>query len=90
MNAVQKSGHPWQIVRVPGICGGEPIVQGTRIPVKSIVVQWMQYRGVDRVRNAFPRLDSEAVQCALDYYANHTAEIDQLIQESEQAANATT
>jgi uncharacterized protein (DUF433 family) len=88
MNAVRQSDTPWRIVRNPKICGGEPVIAGTRIPASSVVVQWLYYRDLDRVLSAFPHLDREGVECALDYYGKHKSEIDLLIEKSEQAANA--
>ncbi|HVC32373.1 MAG TPA: DUF433 domain-containing protein [Chloroflexota bacterium] len=87
MNAVPRSASPWRIVRNPKVCGGEPTVDGTRIPVSAIVVQWRYYRNVDCLLSAFPSLDRDAIGCALDYYGQNKAEIDRLIDESEQAAN---
>jgi uncharacterized protein (DUF433 family) len=75
-----------QIVRVPGICGGEPTVSGTRVPVRSVVIQWKYYQDFDRVQRAFPRLDVPAIQAALAFYESHREEIDHLIEENERAA----
>jgi uncharacterized protein (DUF433 family) len=78
-----------RIIRDPRICGGEPIVAGTRVPVRSVVVQWRLYRDVARIQSAFPRLDAPAVKAALAYYAAHQAEIDSLIEENERAIYST-
>jgi uncharacterized protein (DUF433 family) len=75
-----------RIVRVPGICGGEPTVAGTRVPVRSVVIQWQLYHDVDRLIQAFPRLDTAAIQTALAFYEENRAEIDRLIEENERAA----
>jgi uncharacterized protein (DUF433 family) len=77
-----------RIIRNPRICGGEPTVAGTRIPVHSIVLQWQYYRDMDRVLRAFPRLNASAVSTALEFYEANRAEIDRLIEESERAAYA--
>lgn len=74
------------IIRDEKICGGEPIIAGTRIPVRSVVILWRRYDDPERVRRAFPRLDPGAIQAALDYYGQHTAEIDAAIAEQERAA----
>ena len=76
-----------RIVRNPRILGGEPIVAGTRVPVRSIVVASRRYSGdLERVRQAY-RLDLEAVQQALDFYSEHRHEIDSLIHQNEAAAD---
>jgi uncharacterized protein (DUF433 family) len=85
MQIVPKRGAA-HVVRDPRICGGDPTVAGTRIPVHSIVVQWRLYHDVDRLIEAFPRLDAAAIRVALEYYEEHRQEIDGLIEEHEQAA----
>src|SRR5688572_24801385 len=77
-----------RIIRDPRICGGEPTVAGTRVPVSSIVVQWQYYQNYARVRRAFPHLGLPEIKAALAFYEANRAEIDRLIDESEQAAYA--
>jgi uncharacterized protein (DUF433 family) len=74
-----------RIVRNPRICGGEPIVEGTRVPVRSVVITYQFYRDIERVQRAYPALDQHAIQVALAYYAAHRLEIDLLIDENERA-----
>jgi len=75
-----------RIVRVPGYCGGDPTIEGTRVPVHNVVIQWQEYKDFDRVLEAFPHLDIPAIQTALSYYEKHRDEIDRLIQEAEEDA----
>ena len=77
-----------RIVKDPGICGGEPIVAGTRVPVSAIIVQWQFYGDRARILSAFPRLDDHSLDAALAYYEANRQEIDRLIAESEQDAHA--
>jgi uncharacterized protein (DUF433 family) len=84
-----KDPEPGRIVHDPAVCGGEPTIVGTRIPVRSIVIQWQFYQDLDRVQRAFPRADIPAIKEALAYYEAHREEVDALIDESEQAAYAT-
>ncbi len=72
-----------RIVRDPVIVGGEPTVQGTRVPVRSIVVLHQLYGDTERLRRAFPRLDSDDIREALDFYSAHREEVDTLIAENE-------
>jgi len=37
LNPETKTAHP-HITKTPGICGGRPVVQGTRIPVKVLAL----------------------------------------------------
>ena len=76
------------IVRDPRVQGGEPVIHGTRVPVRSIVIASEEYGGdLARVGRAFS-LDVAAVRAALAYYNQHTAEIDQIIQRHERASLA--
>ena len=74
------------MVGVPGICGGEPTVAGTRIPVRSLVILWDYYHDVERLLRAFPRLDGSAIECVLAFSEVNRTEIDRLIEENERAA----
>lgn len=75
-----------RIVRDPRVLNGEPIVVGTRVPVRSIVVGSRRYAGdLARVCQAY-RIDLEAVQDALAFYATHRREIDDLIRLNDAAA----
>lgn len=74
------------IVRVPGIHNGEPVIRGTRVPVRSIVIAYERYDGdLARVGEAFP-VGPEAIQAALAYYRTHRSEIDQIIEKHDRDA----
>src|SRR5207249_4383970 len=86
--AMVKTGSKSQlIVRAPGIHGGEPVVQGTRVPVRSIVLSLENdYPGdLAAVAHAYS-VDVAAVEAALAYYKKHKAEIDEKIERNERAA----
>ena len=73
------------IVQVPGIHGGEPVVRGTRVPVRSIVIAYERDGDINHVARSFT-LNPQQVAAALTYYQQHTDEIDRLIQEREREA----
>jgi uncharacterized protein (DUF433 family) len=74
------------IVRNPRVQGGEPVIRGTRVPVRSIVIASAEYGGdLARVGRAFS-VDPAAVEAALAYYEQHKAEIDLIIEKHKQAA----
>jgi uncharacterized protein (DUF433 family) len=68
-----------RIVRDPAIHGGEPVVRGTRVPVRAIVVAWRAEPDFAAILQAFPRLSHDDVEEAHAYYAMHRAEIDERI-----------
>jgi uncharacterized protein (DUF433 family) len=76
------------IVRNPRVQGGEPVIRGTRVPVRSIVIASEEYGGdLARVARAYS-VDVAAVQAALAYYELHRTEIDEIIEKHERAARA--
>jgi uncharacterized protein (DUF433 family) len=73
-------------VRKPRVQGGEPVIRGTRVPVRSIAIAFEEYGGdLERVGRAVA-VGPAAVRAALAYYRRHKAEIDQLIAKHERAA----
>jgi uncharacterized protein (DUF433 family) len=77
------------ITSVPDVQGGEPIVRGTRTPVRTIAVLFHQtYAGNPaEARNALPHLTQPQIDAALAYFALHRAEIDTLIARHANALN---
>jgi len=76
--------HPF-ISRYENVCGGEPVIVGTRVAVRAIVEYDRLYHNLERTLRAMPHLTREQIQDALGYYADHTAEIDGFITADEQA-----
>jgi uncharacterized protein (DUF433 family) len=73
------------IESTPGVCGGDPCVAGTRIPVWTLE----QYRRLGlteaRILDAFPSLRAADLVNAWSYVADHPDEIDRQIRENEEA-----
>ena len=70
------------VTTVPGVCGGRPIVRGTRTPVKAIVGYYRMGISVEDMLASLPHLTPAQVHDALSYYYDHQAEVDQDIEES--------
>lgn len=69
--------HP-HIARVPGCCGGRPIIRGTRFPVSSVVFYVLRLGMTpEELVREFPHLTLAQVYDALSYYYDHKEEIDQ-------------
>lgn len=73
------------IVSTPDVCGGEPRIAGSRIPVWILV----QYRKLGTTEaellTMYPTLRSEDLANAWAYYRSHKEEIEQQIIENETA-----
>lgn len=76
--------HPL-ITRKPTICGGEPIIVGTRTPVRAIVEHVRLGDSPEDILGHLPYLTLEKIHAALDYYRDNKAEIDEWIALNEEA-----
>ncbi len=70
--------HPY-VVREEGIFHGEPVIKGTRTPVRSVVVFWQMRIMPEGIPKQLPHLSLAAVFDALSYYEDHQAEIEDYI-----------
>lgn len=78
-NATAKvRAHPY-VERKRGVCGGRPVIRGSRFPVSSIV--WNHKLGltVEEMLREFPALTPAQIHAALSYYYDHQAEIEEEI-----------
>lgn len=57
------------------ILGGEPIIRGTRTPVRAIVEWWRLGTVPEEIRSHLPHLTLAQVFAALSYYCDHQEEI---------------
>jgi uncharacterized protein (DUF433 family) len=67
------------LARVPGVRGGNTIVEDTRIGVHDVVALIVNGSSVDDVTRTFPDLKRSQVYECLAYYEDHRGEIDALI-----------
>lgn len=64
------------VVRVEGVCGGRPIVEGTRLSVK-LIVGWLRIGLTpEAIMEQYPELSAAEIAGALAYYRDHPEEID--------------
>jgi len=73
--------HPY-IVRNKEILGGEPVVKGTRTPVRAIVEWWKFGASPEEIMENLPHLTLSQIFDALSYYADHREEIEKYIAEN--------
>ena len=67
------------IVRDDDILSGEPIIKGTRTPVRAIVELWRLGVTPEEVPAHLPHLTLAQVFDALSYYVDHQVEIQEYI-----------
>lgn len=76
--------HP-RIVRIEGVRGGEPLVKGTGISVRTIVERTRLGDTPAQIAADYPTLTIAQVYDALSYYHEHTQEIEEYIRQNEEA-----
>ena len=70
-----RTDHP-HIVRVEGVCGGCPVIEGTRLSVKLIVGWSRMGMTPEQIADQYPDLSTIQVADALAYYRDHPEEIE--------------
>lgn len=68
------------IVRDGRILSGEPIIKGTRTPVRAIVETWRMGVAPEEIPKGLPHLTLAQVFSALTYYSDHQEEINNYIE----------
>ncbi len=74
------------VERSPGVCGGRPVVTGTRILVSEVVWEYKRGLSVEEILQRFPHLTAAQVHGALAYYHEHQPEIEAEIKEDDDEA----
>jgi len=64
------------------ILGGEPILEGTRTPVRAVVELWRTGVSPEEIPNRLPHLSLSQVFDALSYYSDHQEEIQEHIEQN--------
>ena len=78
---VQATEHLY-IVRDNQILQGEPIIKGTRTPVRAIVEMWRMGVSPEEIANGLPHLTLAQIFDALSYYSDHQDEINHHIEQN--------
>jgi len=84
--AVKKSKlHPY-ISHKKGVCGERSIIEGTRIPVWSII-KWYKFgMSIENIMREFPQLTPAQIHDAFSYYYDNQEEIEKDIADNENGA----
>lgn len=68
--------HPY-VTRQKGVCGGSPVVRGTRIRVIDIAIEYDRLGySPDEIANGHPGLTLEQIHDALSYYYENQMKLD--------------
>lgn len=62
------------ILRDPAICGGQPVVRGTRVLVRTILGYLAHGETVATIRKDFPSVSEDAIRAVIAFAATSAAE----------------
>ena len=79
MEGITFTDHQY-IIRKEGILSREPIIKGTRTPVRAIVENSRLGYTPEKILEALPHISLEAIRDACSYYNHHTEEIEEHIE----------
>lgn len=65
-----------QITKTPGVCGGQAVIDGTRIRVKNIAILLKAGQTPQQILVQYPSLSIAQVHYAIGYYYEHQDEIE--------------
>ena len=68
------------VIRNVSIRSGEPIIKGTRTPVRAIVEMWRMGLPPEEIPRRLPHLTLAQVFDALSYYSDHQDEVNAYIE----------
>jgi uncharacterized protein (DUF433 family) len=72
-----------RIVRDPRILSGEPIIRGTRISVRAVVLALQFDDSMEEVERHYSHVEREALEEAVAFHAANRAEIDRHIRQNQ-------
>ena len=62
------------IIRDPKLCGGEPVVRGTRVTLRTVLASLAEGATPEEILADFPTLTPEAVRAVIAFAADSAAE----------------
>jgi uncharacterized protein (DUF433 family) len=83
MSAAIKTEHP-HIVRLEGVCGGEPVIDGLRVTVRHVATLHQRGESAAEIAEALNITEAQVFH-ALSYFFDHRDEIRTLIAEEDRA-----
>lgn len=83
MTASSKTEHP-HILRIEGVCGGEPLIDGLRVTVRHVATLYLRGETIAEIADALNLTQAQVIH-GLSYFFDHQEEIKGLIAEEEAA-----
>jgi uncharacterized protein (DUF433 family) len=87
ISPTSKINHPY-IERKPGVCGGKPVIVGTRIKVTQVAIGYERLGMTPaEIVADYPHLSTVQIADALAYYEDHREEVEAEFTEEERYLN---
>jgi uncharacterized protein (DUF433 family) len=65
----------WDYIEIrEGICGGQPVIKGTRIPIRTVLACLAAGDTIEQILEEFPLLTLEAVRAVIAFAAQSALE----------------
>jgi uncharacterized protein (DUF433 family) len=80
LNSMQVKAEIPHVISDRALLGGEPVIWGTKTPVRAIVELWRIGIPPEEIPEHLPHITLAQVFGALSYYAEHQAEINHYIE----------
>jgi len=62
------------IIRDPEICGGEPVIKGTRVTIRTLLASLAEGARIEEILEDFPTVKEEALRAVIAFAADSAAE----------------
>ncbi len=62
------------IVSDKSICGGQPVIRGTRVTLRTVLASLAEGDSIEEILKAFPTLSYEAIRAVIAYAASSAEE----------------
>lgn len=69
-----RTAYSERIVRDPQVCGGQPVIKGTRVRIKVVLDNLAQGMSIEEITQSYPSLTAEDVQSVISFAAASASE----------------
>jgi uncharacterized protein (DUF433 family) len=60
--------------RNPNVCGGQPVLRGTRVPLRTVLASLAEGASFDEIRKDFPTITEEHLRAVVAFAASSAQE----------------
>ena len=60
--------------RNPNVCGGQPVLRGTRVPLRTVLASLAEGASFDEIRKDFPTVTEEHLRAVVAFAASSAQE----------------